>query len=111
MLVRVPFEVPIDPPQIARLAFLQTQGLNAFGQHTLPLAKMMMRQGAGRLIRRAGDKGIIAILDPRVQTKAYGEEILANLPEGMRTFRDISDAVGFINLEVPDIADQPSLNW
>ena len=111
VLVRVPFEVPIDPPQIARLAYLQTQGLNAFAQHTLPLAKMMMRQGAGRLIRRAGDKGVIAILDPRVQTKNYGEEILANLPEGMRTFRDISDAVGFIQLEVPELADQPSLKW
>jgi len=111
VLVRVPFEVPIDPPQIARLAYLQTQGINAFGQHTLPLAKMMMRQGAGRLIRRAGDKGIIAILDPRVQTKAYGEEIIANLPEGMRTFRDIADAVGYINLEVPEVGDQFSLKW
>lgn len=109
VLVRVPFEVPIDPPQIARLAYLQTQGLNAFGQHTLPLAKMMMRQGAGRLIRRGDDKGIIAVLDPRIQTKRYGEEILANLPEGMRTFRDIEDAVGWIGLEVPDPADQPTL--
>ncbi len=107
-LVRVPFEVPIDPPQIARLAYLQTQGLNAFGEHTLPLAKMMMRQGAGRLIRRAEDKGIIALLDPRIQTKRYGEEILANLPEGMRTFRDIGDAVGWIGLEVPDLGDQMS---
>ncbi len=109
VLVRVPFEVPIDPPQIARLAYLQTQGLNAFGEHTLPLAKMMMRQGAGRLIRRAEDKGIIAILDSRIQSKRYGEEILANLPNGMRTFRDIGDAVGWIGLEVPELGDQPSL--
>ena len=72
---------------------------------------MMMRQGAGRLIRRAGDKGVIAILDPRVQTKMYGEEILANMPEGMRVFRDISDAVGYIQLEVPELADQPTLKW
>jgi ATP-dependent DNA helicase DinG len=106
VLVRVPFEVPIDPPQIARLAYLQTQGLNAFGEHTLPLAKMLMRQGAGRLIRRAEDKGIIALLDPRIQTKRYGEEILANLPEGMRTFRDIADAAGYIGLEAPDFDDQ-----
>ena len=53
VLVRVPFEVPIDPPQIARLAYLQTQGRDAFGEHTLPMAKMLMRQGAGRLIRHA----------------------------------------------------------
>ncbi len=98
ILVRVPFEVPIDPPQVARLAWMQTLGLDAFGGHTLPLAKMMMRQGAGRLIRRAEDKGIIAILDPRLQTKRYGEEILANLPPEMRTFRDIADAVGWVGL-------------
>jgi ATP-dependent DNA helicase DinG len=100
VLVRVPFEVPIDPPQIARLAYLQTQGRDAFFEHSLPNAKMLMRQGAGRLIRRAEDRGVIAILDPRVQTKRYGEEILANLPPEMRTFRDFDDAVGFIGLEV-----------
>lgn len=99
-LVRVPFEVPTDPPQIARMAYLQTQGLDAFFEHTLPLAKMLMRQGAGRLIRRDGDKGIIALLDPRLQTKRYGEAILDNLPPGMRTFRDIRDAIGWIGLEV-----------
>lgn len=99
VLVRIPFEVPIDPPQIARLAYLQTQGRDAFFEHTLPLAKMLMRQGAGRLIRRADDKGLIAILDPRIQTKRYGEEILGNLPPEMRTFRDLDDAVGWIGLE------------
>jgi len=99
VLVRVPFEVPIDPPQIARLAYLQTQGRDAFGEHTLPVAKMLMRQGAGRLIRHANDKGLIAILDPRVTTKRYGEEILANLPPEMRTYRDLEEAVAWIGLE------------
>ena len=97
-LVRVPFEVPTDPPQIARMAYLQTQGLDAFFEHTLPQAKMLMRQGAGRLIRRSEDKGIIALLDPRLQTKRYGEAILNNLPPGMRTYRDIRDAIGWIGL-------------
>ena len=101
-LVRVPFEVPTDPPQIARLAWLQGQGLDPFKEHTLPQAKMMMRQGAGRLVRRAGDKGVIALLDPRLQTKRYGEEILANLPPEMSTFRDMADAVGHIGLEPRD---------
>ena len=99
VLVRVPFEVPTDPPQIARLAWLQSQGLDAFREHTLSQAKTMMRQGAGRLVRRADDKGIIALLDPRLQTKRYGEEILANLPAETSTFRDIADAVGHIGLE------------
>ncbi|RYG25818.1 hypothetical protein EON82_05695 [bacterium] len=103
-LVRVPFEVPTDPPQIARLAWLQQQGLDPFREHTLPQAKMMMRQGAGRLVRRAGDKGVIALLDARLQTKRYGEEILANLPPEMSTFRDIADAVGWIGLEPRTVA-------
>ena len=101
VLVRVPFEVPIEPPAIARLAFLQTQGRDAFGEHTLPQAKMLMRQGAGRLIRRSDDRGLIAILDPRVLTKRYGEAILDNLPHEMRTFRDLEEAVAWIGLE-PD---------
>jgi ATP-dependent DNA helicase DinG len=99
ILVRVPFEVPIDPLQVARLAWLQTLGIDAFGSHSLPNAKMMMRQGAGRLIRRSEDRGIIAILDPRVKSKRYGEEILANLPTEMRTFDDVSDAVGWIGMD------------
>jgi ATP-dependent DNA helicase DinG len=98
-LVRVPFEVPVDPPQIARMAWLQGQGLNPFGSHSLPLAKMLMRQGAGRLIRRDDDRGIIAILDPRLQTKRYGEEILENLPPEMRRFTEVEEAVGFLGLD------------
>lgn len=98
VLVRVPFEVPIDPPQIARLAYLQTQGRDAFSEHSLPNAKMLMRQGAGRLIRHADDRGVIAILDPRIQTKRYGEDILANLPTEMRTYRDFGDAAGWVGI-------------
>ena len=98
VLVRIPFEVPIDPPQIARLAYLQSQGRNAFTYHTLPLAKMMMRQGAGRLLRRSDDRGLVAIIDPRVRSKQYGEDILDNLPPGMRVFDDIGDAVGYVGL-------------
>lgn len=97
-IVRVPFEVPIDPAQIARSAYLASQGLHGFMAHSLPNAKMMIRQGVGRLIRRSEDKGLIAILDPRLRTKRYGEDILANLPAGMRTFDDAADAVGWIGL-------------
>lgn len=92
VLVRVPFEVPVDPPQIARMAWLQNQGLNPFAAHSLPSAKMLMRQGAGRLIRRDTDRGVIALLDPRLTSKGYGEEILNNLPPEARRFRHIEDA-------------------
>ena len=97
-LVRIPFEVPMEPAQIARMALLASQGMDPFQTHTLPNAKIIMRQGAGRLIRSENDKGIIALLDPRIQTKRYGEQILANMPPGMRQFNDIRDAAGWIGL-------------
>jgi ATP-dependent DNA helicase DinG len=99
VLVRVPFEVPTDPPAIVRIATMQAEGRDAFAEHALPNAKLMIRQGVGRLIRRAGDRGVIALLDARLRTKAYGEEILANLPPGMRSFEDIADAVGWLGLD------------
>lgn len=92
-LVRVPFEVPFDPISLGRMAWLHTQGYDPFVNHTLPLAKMMMRQGAGRLIRRDSDRGVIALLDPRLRTKTYGEQIFENMPTGMRTFDDIYEAI------------------
>lgn len=98
VLVRVPFEVPFEPVAISRMAWLSAQGLDPFRAHTLPQAKMMMRQGAGRLIRRQEDRGIIALLDPRLRTKAYGEEILNNLPTEMRVFDDFLDAAGWLGL-------------
>jgi len=89
-VVRVPFEVPIDPAQIARSAYLASQGLDGFRSHSLPNAKMMIRQGVGRLIRRAEDKGLIAILDPRLRTKGYGRDFLTSLPR-MRITSDLDD--------------------
>lgn len=99
VLVRIPFEVPVDPAQVARMAWMQTQGLDPFAAYSLPNAKMLVRQGAGRLIRTAEDRGVIALLDPRVRTKRYGEELLDNLPREMRTFDDIFEAIAAVGLE------------
>ncbi len=99
ILVRVPFEVPMEPTAIARIAWLQSQGQDPFRDYALANAKMLMRQGAGRLIRQDGDRGVICLLDPRLRTKNYGQEILDNLPSDMRQFSDIADAVGWIGLE------------
>jgi ATP-dependent DNA helicase DinG len=98
VLVRVPFEVPVDPPQVARQAWMESKGQNPFMSYSLPLAKMLMRQGAGRLIRSQTDRGIIAVLDTRLTTKRYGQEILDNLPEGMKAFHDIYDAIAHVGL-------------
>ena len=97
-LVRVPFEVPTEPAQIARLVYLSQQGYDPFRDGSLAGAKMLIRQGAGRSIRTPEDKAVIALLDPRLRTKRYGEEILANLPSGMRTFSDPADALGYLEI-------------
>lgn len=89
ILARIPFEVPVTPPQLARMAMLVSKEKNPFMDHALPQAKMLLRQGAGRLIRTDSDWGVIALLDPRVHTKRYGEEIIENLPTGMKLFHSI----------------------
>jgi ATP-dependent DNA helicase DinG len=86
ILTRIPFEVPTTPVQRARQAWFEAQGLDAFRAWTLPMVKLQMRQGFGRLIRRPDDWGVVAILDPRMRTRAYGREILSNLPQGVRVF-------------------------
>lgn len=91
VLTRIPFEVPVVPSQIARMVMLALDGKDPFQQHSLSQAKMMIRQGAGRLIRTEQDFGLICLLDPRVRTKRYGESILENLPAGLKTLRDPRD--------------------
>ncbi len=97
-IVRIPFEVPVDPPSVARNAWMNSQGQDPFTGFSLQNAKMLMRQGAGRLIRTNEDRGIIALLDPRLRTKAYGEQIFENMPDGMRAFDDIYEAAARIGL-------------
>jgi ATP-dependent DNA helicase DinG len=64
---------------------------------------MLMRQGAGRLIRRDSDVGVIAVLDPRIRLKGYGEEILRNLPPDMRVFDDPEEAFGALGIDSADL--------
>lgn len=92
-LVRIPFEVPTEPPQIARGALIEFNGRNPFTEWTLPNTKQQIKQGAGRLLRRADDFGVICLLDARIYTRRYGREILANLPDGLRYYHDIGEAV------------------
>ena len=65
----------------ARSEWIRNQGGNPFNDLTLPDALIKFRQGVGRLIRTADDKGCITILDSRVLAKAYGRLFLASLPQ------------------------------
>jgi ATP-dependent DNA helicase DinG len=79
---RVPFAPP-DDPVAAKLR--EKAGERAFREVFLPKAQVAVRQGAGRLMRRATDRGVVALLDPRVATKGWGKAVLGSLPPARRT--------------------------
>ncbi len=81
IITRLPFDPPSHPVIEARSEWIRNQGGNPFNDLTLPDALIKFRQGVGRLIRTASDKGCITILDSRVLAKAYGRLFLASLPQ------------------------------
>jgi ATP-dependent DNA helicase DinG len=88
---KLPFAVPTDPVVAARQKYIDDNGGNSFMEYSVPQAAIILKQGLGRLIRSATDKGVLSILDPRVQTKAYGRTFLRSIPKFPVT-RDIEDA-------------------
>lgn len=85
LIDKLPFDVPSDPLNEARMARLELNGGSAFDQYQLPRAAIAFRQGFGRLIRHRRDRGIVSVLDPRIVTKRYGRFFLDSLPEVART--------------------------
>jgi ATP-dependent DNA helicase DinG len=82
---KLPFKSPGDPVYRHRLQRAAQQGGNAFMDIQVPEAIIALRQGVGRLIRDATDRGIVMIADSRLQTKPYGRQMLDSLPEMDRT--------------------------
>ena len=77
---KLPFVSPGDPVVSARIDALTAEGVDAFSNYQVPLAILALQQGLGRLIRHRTDRGVLAILDPRVKTMGYGRRFLASLP-------------------------------
>jgi ATP-dependent DNA helicase DinG len=77
---KLPFSAPGDPLVEARCERIVREGGDWFSDYALPSAVLQLRQGFGRLIRGHGDEGVVAILDPRLRTRAYGRRFLEALP-------------------------------
>lgn len=84
VIAKLPFRVPTEPMVAAQCEALEAAGRNAFGEYMLPHAALRLKQGFGRLIRTATDRGVIVISDPRVVTKQYGMHLLSGLPPARR---------------------------
>jgi Rad3-related DNA helicase len=94
---KLPFDPPDDPVHEARVNRMKANGENWFGGYVLPQATLRLKQGLGRLLRTADDRGVMAILDNRLHTKSYGRQVLAALPPARRT-ADFDDVRRFFDI-------------
>jgi ATP-dependent DNA helicase DinG len=97
---KLPFASPSDPVTAARIEALASRGEDAFNGYQVPLAILTLLQGLGRLIRHRQDRGVLSVLDPRIQTKGYGRRFLASLPPAPVT-RDLDAIRRFFRATAP----------
>ncbi len=87
---KLPFASPGDPLVAARVDWLRNQDRDPFNDYQLPDAVIALRQGFGRLVRTRTDRGIVAVLDRRLSTRAYGRAFTGSLPR-CRRFANLED--------------------
>lgn len=92
---RLPFAAPGDPVFEAKLDAVRRRGGTPFFELQLPEAIVMLRQGAGRLIRDPADQGLLMLCDPRISNKGYGRRVLESLP-AMPILRELPDVRDFL---------------
>ncbi len=93
---KLPFASPGDPVLQARIDALRRSGGNPFRDFQLPQAVITLKQGAGRLIRDATDRGVLVVCDPRLLSRPYGHAFLASLPPMARS-RELEDVKRFFD--------------
>lgn len=96
---RLPFASPGDPLVAARLAAIERRGGHPFHEYQVPLATLTLLQGLGRLIRTRNDRGVLAVLDPRLTRMSYGRRFLASFPPAPIT-DDLSRVARFFQTPV-----------
>ena len=90
---RIPFPRPDDPVAQARSEAVAAGGGNGFMSVSAAHAALLLAQGAGRLIRRSEDRGVVAVLDPRLRTARYGAFLARSMP-GLWPTRDRDVVLG-----------------
>lgn len=101
---KLPFEVPTDPVLMARIQIISDNGGKPFFDFQVPRAILSLRQGVGRLMRAATDRGVIAILDVRLFTKGYGRMFLKSMPPSP-VVRSLEDLAGFFSARGDEDSD------
>lgn len=96
---KLPFASPGDPITAARIEAITAGGGDPFNEYQVPLAILTMLQGLGRLIRHRTDRGVLAVLDPRLRTMGYGRRFLASFPPSPVS-HDLADVERFFTADV-----------
>ena len=94
---KLPFASPGDPITARGSTRSARAAGEPFGEYQVPLAILALQQGLGRLIRHRQDRGVLAVLDPRLRTKGYGRRFIASLPPAP-VVHDLDAVEGFFSI-------------
>ncbi|HXW07298.1 MAG TPA: helicase C-terminal domain-containing protein [Vicinamibacterales bacterium] len=97
---KLPFASPGDPITAARIEAIAAGGGSPFAEYQIPLAILTLKQGLGRLLRHRQDRGVLAVMDPRLRSMPYGRRFLGSLPPAPVT-HDLTRIAAFF-AELPD---------
>jgi ATP-dependent DNA helicase DinG len=84
VIAKLPFRVPTEPITAATCEAIEARGGDPFLEYMVPHATLRLKQGFGRLIRTATDRGAVVLCDSRIISKRYGRSMLSALPPAAR---------------------------